>query len=141
VGRETVDFELVPLPVTDPPLGPPPLLPPDPVDCPIEDPIDGLEGYDSNLNLSVKVSKGIVEMSQGTVLSGSTADGLLAYAYSYSAHGFIYLIGLHGDTHEFSHPVFRATVKVEGGHWTLVRVDENGLGLEPGTVFNFHPVS
>jgi hypothetical protein len=139
VGRDTVDFELVPLPVTDPPLGPPPLPSDEPVS--IEDTIDGLEGYDSNLDLSVKVAGGFVEMSLGPVLAGSVADGLLAYVYSFSAPGEVQLVGVHGDTHEVSGPIFRATVKVVGGQWTLARIDPNGLGFEAGTVFNFQPVS
>jgi hypothetical protein len=143
VGRDMVDFELTPLPVTDPPLDPPPVLPPPPDDPvgPIEDTIDGLEGYDSNLNLSVKVAGGFVNMSPGPVLAANVAGGLLTYVYSFSAPGEVQLVGLHGDTHVVSEPLFRATVRVAGGKWTLVRIDPNLLGLEAGTVFNFYSVS
>jgi hypothetical protein len=142
VGRDTMDFELAPLPVTDPPLGLPPLPQPEEPGQPvlIEDTIDGMDGYDSNLNLSVKVAGGFVKMSPGPVLVADVAGGLLAYVYSFSAPGEVQLVGVHGDTHVVSEPLFRATVRVVGGQWTLVRVDGNDLGLEAGTVFNFQPV-
>jgi hypothetical protein len=140
LGKESLDFEVSPLPVTDPALGPPPPIPfPEPV--PVEDIVDGFEGYDSGLNLSVRAAGGFIEMSRGTVLAEDVVSGLWAFVYSFSAPGEIQLVGVHGDTHEVSSPLFRATVKVVGNRWTLIRVDENGLGLESGTVFNFQPVS
>jgi hypothetical protein len=141
VGRDMVDFEVVPLPVTDPPLGLPPPLPSPPEPVPVEDILDGLEGYDSSLNFSVRVAGGFIKMSQGPVLAGDVASGLWVFVYSFSGPGEVQLVGVHGDTHEVSQPVFRAVVKVVGGQWTLVRVDENDMGLEAGTVFNFQPVS
>jgi hypothetical protein len=141
-GRDEVNFHISPLPVTDPPLGPVPPLPIPNVPAPaIEDTIDGLDGYDSSLNLSVKVSNGFIEMSQGLVLAESVAEGLRAFVYSFSALGEVQLVGVHGDTHEVSFPLFRATLKADGNLWTLVRVDDNVLGLEVGTVFNLQPVS
>jgi hypothetical protein len=143
VGRDFVDFSVVPLPVTDPPLGPPPpLLPPlpPPEPLPIEDVIDGLEGYDASLDLSVKVESGFIKMSQGDALATDVASGLWVFVYSFSAPGEVQLIGVHGDTYEVGRPLFRATLKLEDSLWTLVRVGENDLGLEAGAVFNFQPV-
>jgi hypothetical protein len=138
VGREEVSFRISPLPVTDPPLGQVPPLPvPDaPVSSDIEDTIDGLDGFDVVHNLLVRVSGGFVEMCQGPVWAGSVAEGLRAFVYSFSAPGEVQLVGVHGDTHEVSVPIFRATLKANGGRWVLTRVGANEMGLEAGAVFN-----
>jgi hypothetical protein len=144
VGRDMVDFEVSALPVSNPPLGLPPLpsTPDEPEpSVPVVDTIDGLEGYDSNLNLSVSVAGGIVKISQGLILAEDVAGGLRAFVYAFSKPGEILLIGVHGDTHVVSEPIFRATLRVAGGKWTLVQVNDNELGIEVGTVFNFQPVS
>jgi hypothetical protein len=142
VGKDFVDFSVAPLPVTDPPLGPPPPLPPPlppPEPLPIEDAIDGLEGYDSTLNISVLVEGGYVKMSQGDAVAEDVASGLRAFVYSLSAPGEVQLIGVDGDTFVVSHPILRATVQVAGSQWTFVRVGANDLGLEAGTVLDFQP--
>jgi hypothetical protein len=160
IGRDMVDFEVTPLPVSDPPLGPPPPLPepeppapePDPepepplpsppsYQGPYEDTIDGLRGYDAGLDMSVRVARGFVEMSAGSVLASSVSEGLLVFVYSFFGPGEVLLIGVHGDTHEVSQPIFRATAFLHEGRWLLVQVDENDMGLEAGTEFNFRPVS
>jgi hypothetical protein len=142
LGRDMVDFEVTPLPVTDPPLGPPPPLPsPPPGQGYYEDSIDGLEGYDSDSDLSVRVADGFVKMSRGSVLAANVSGGLWAFVYSFIGQGEVLLIGVHGDTHEVGRPIFRVTVLLTGGKWLLARVDNNDLGLEAGTVFNFQPVS
>ena len=80
-------------------------------------------------------------MSRGSVLAEDVAGGLWVFVYSFSAPGEVQLVGVHGDTHVVSAPLFRASVKVAGSKWTLVRVDENDLGLGEGAGFNFRPVS
>jgi hypothetical protein len=97
-GRDMINFEVTPLPVSDPPLGPlpPPPPPPEPDPAPEPDPepplpsppsyqgpyedtLDGLEGYDAELDMSVRVAKGFVEMSAGSVLASSVSEGLLVF--------------------------------------------------------------
>jgi hypothetical protein len=149
VGRDQVDFEISALPITFPPLGPPPPLPsPDPAPLPSPDPgsdmgpfedtIDGLEAVFFSRDISIKVADGFIMMSRGTVLAEDAASGLWAFVYVFSAPNEVHLIGVHGDTHAVSQPLFRAALRGSGSEWTIVWVDENELGLEAGEVFDFH---